>query len=253
MPPLVKMLSIVGLLVLFSLPVLEALLFKLAIETLILEPEISSRNFDFKSVSLLLIFGVIIYSARYLSKLGRVKFVNLVFEKVEEIYPDKKRKPQGWIRAIYLEYVAIIVAANQALAVILFAVHTNIYSGCLFFITSLGCLFILVNIANREYLTQKKLRYNKVIKTGKSSKQVFSRVSSSELTALMISFSLLLCLVALFFLAWIGEVSNVHFVILVFLTRFLNITYSATASSIMRLIRGYVYSEGQIRQLIKTF
>lgn len=248
-------LCFICLIVLIIYPVLEVLIFKFAVEVLVLQVTQEEGVFSYPHLFLIVLGTAILYLIRYVSRVGRIDVVNKLFrlsqKTVSMTNETKISKLSGWVRLVLLEVTFLIISFLQLLSLIIFAGYIDSFGGVIAFLMSFLSLFVMFVMAGREYMSQKKLRYNKKVEERKGELQIRSRIKASEWASFYSSIFSLVGFVAVLILGVFGYVGGVNILVLSLLIRFSNSLLMSVCASAMRLIRAYVYSEAHMRIIIK--
>ncbi|GAB2202737.1 hypothetical protein MAH4_32350 [Sessilibacter sp. MAH4] len=246
-----KLLVVLGIVAFTAYPLLEATLYRFVVELLLIEPE--TIVVDYVEILYLILVSILLYSIRYFSKIGRIELVNKIYQIAQELVDsENKTLITGWLRAVFLELVFVVITLIQIFAVLVFSFYLNKNFGFLALLMVLVGLAFVGVVSAKEYLIQKKLRYNKILRKNKKGDiQIKSRVRASETVALFVNCIVMIWIILVFFLGHLDEMHGIDGLMMILLIRYTGITFTSQASSVMRLVRGYVYSESQIRQLLK--
>lgn len=245
---------VVCLLVLTVYPVLEILLFKFAIEILVLNVNGNEGGFSYQSLAMIVVGTMFLYSIKYVSRVGRVEVVNKLFRIAQSIFKlqhDSRKTLSGWARLVLLEVTFLSISLLQLVSLMGLATYISVEGGGIPVFVAVLSLISLVGLSGKEYMAQKKLRYNRKLNDRKGEHQIRSRIKASEWTSFFGNVFSLCGFVCLLMLGVWGYMDGMDVLVLSFLLRFSNTLFAGMCGSTMRLVRSYVYAEGDARSLIK--
>ena len=245
---------LVCLVVLTVYPVLEILLFKYAIEILVLNVNGNAGGFSYTSLGMIVLGTMFLYSIKYVSRVGRIEVVNKLFRVAQSTFKlqmDSETTLSGWARLMLLEVTFLCISKLQLVSLMGLALFISLEGGGIPIMVTLFSLFSLIALSGKEYMAQKKLRYNRKLNDRKGEHQIRSRIKASEWASLYGSVYSLCGFVCLLMLGVWGYMDGMDVLVLSLLLRFSNTLIAGMCGSTMRLVRSYVYAEGDARSLIR--
>ncbi|MBY6104742.1 hypothetical protein [Marinobacter nauticus] len=235
-----KILVVFGLLFLALSPVIELYLVKLLADFILSAGEVLSDMQKLFSVAQILMLLVLVYTLRYLVKVGRVSFINHLMNRLQ----SRSGSVPAWLRAVLIEQVQIIAIFVQLLAMGAACFYISPFLGVSFCIA----FFLFYFISNRLYLNQllvqKKLRFNNVdTKHEVGNHKVYQRVRAQEISSAFGSFTAALMFFCLLGLVALEALVPVSALVGLFLVRLYNVTLGMFCGSAMRMARALAYVE----------
>lgn len=244
-----KLAVIFGLFFLALSPVLELYLVKLLADFILAAPDQMTQVE--KLLSIAKIFGllVVVYSLRYVVKVGRISFINHLMG----VLHATSRAPSPWLRAALIEQSQIVAVFIQLAAMSAVCFYMEMMLGIAFtFVLCLSYFFSNTLFLKQLHL-QKAFRFNKVAgKHELGSRKVFERVRAQELSSAFASFTAALLFFALLIMIALGSIEPVTALVGLFLVRLYNITLGMFSGSVMRMARALAYVDASSISLPTT-
>ncbi|MGM1054074.1 MAG: hypothetical protein ACQEXO_17055 [Pseudomonadota bacterium] len=248
----VKLAALLGLVFLTLRPVAEVLFIKMIADSFLAVASgdnevVGGYGFYFIASMVLLL----VYSFSYVSKVGRISYVNHVVEMLEQQGIAVNQSHKAWMRAALIEATQIITWVIQILVILAISLYIEFWVSLPLFLMVAVSLLADYYLFSKQLYQQKKLKFNKRDHADKvTSMKVRSRVRSAELVNAVINIMTLLMF--LFFIVMVVEhvISPEVGVVFIFIARIFNITLTGVSGSSMRLARAAVYAEGGIEIVV---
>lgn len=244
-----RLLSWVGFVLLSINPVAEIALLKIIVDVFMaLEDEVLETS----QILFILILTVSVYGVRYVSRVGRIQLVNKAMGVLKLTRCQLRDSELGWFRAGFLELSNALVVVVQLFLVLVFSLYLGVYAFSLLLLFTLACVLLIRKHFNGEYLSQKKIKFDrKGLSTKKSARQVVSRVKAIERTSLQCNFVMAGLLIAGLLFAKYGYIEYQSVIVFVFVVRFIGVALGLLIGSVMRLARALVHSESSVLSAAK--
>jgi len=248
----VKLVALLGLVFLTLRPVVEVLFIKLIADSFLAvasgEKGMEGGYGFYLVISLALL---LVYALSYMSKVGRISYVNHVVEMLKHLGVTVHLSHKAWMRAALIEATQIMTWVVQILAILVISLYIDFWVSLPLLLMVVFSLLADYYLFSKQLYQQRKLKFNKRDHADKvTSMKVHSRVRSAELVNAVINIMTLV--VFLLFIVMVVEriISPETGVIFMFIARIFNITLTGVSGASMRLARAAVYAEKGIEKVV---
>lgn len=247
---LLQVLVVVGILFLTLSSLVEVFIIKLVAQSFLQVGETESFHVESWLYGVLVGGMLLVYGCRYFAKVGRIRYVNYVIERLGHGDMSLHSGQLAWLRAVLVEQTQLIIWCLQLVALLGAAFVLAAPLAWLLLLMVTCVLATILHFFRGQFTLQKKLKYNKRDSREMiTSRKIFSRVKAAELATGVANLATLVCFLVFLFAVMERVVAPETGVIFLFIVRIFNVTLTGMAGASMRLARAAVYSEAAVRRM----
>lgn len=191
-------------------------------------------------ILLMVVILALINLIKYLSKVKKVEFVNLVIENISLLPSNALGGNINWLRVVILESTNALISIAHIFMIAMVSIFIQPLLGGILLVVILASFLVMNYMFNTEVMNQKKLRFNqKITAFERGERNIISRIKSSERLTVIINTFVLIFFIALIFFHSASVIKPENALIFLFITRFISSNLGNLASSFMRVSRAW--------------